>query len=229
MFDAIAYNHWRVEQARVHVHPFIKENEPDIQSTEKIRRQARKLTLEDHVYNLSIESLKTIELVKHLQLYSPGATITTTNINEEDRRLQRRLNAVEEERVKGIIASMEGKGTWPVRGKRVAKFHNSQHLKKIRKLNTDTFVHALDRIPGNKSKECALCKKRRTQYWCRIYKIPLYRTKRAGDPPERLSHFDRWHNTDNLLQESNAAREETEECIGENPLQIKRPVARNRN
>lgn len=80
MIDAIVVNHWRCEQARTVVKPFIakykSDNNVQLPMVQKIHRETYKLSIQDHVHKLGIG----IRLLQALKVDSFQAALLTRSI-----------------------------------------------------------------------------------------------------------------------------------------------------
>ena len=211
MIDSLTFTHWRIEQARQIVVPRLQA-EGSLKA-EQIRRAARNLALEDHVYNLAIESLKAMELDIRFA--------NTAGARQEETMTQLQLRQ-EQEIVNGLDA-FKRKHKFPIKCRKVQLFDHYDCLRNLRMWKArrnGAIQHKAVKAPDQKKPGCALCVGlRRTRIMCSCCQVPLCTTLRKDDEEDGssgLTHFERWHLAVNLKDESRKAREETEDSINTN-------------
>ena len=216
MIDSLTFTHWRIEQARQIVVPRLQA-EGSLKA-EQIRRAARNLALEDHVYNLAIESLKAMELdIRFSHQLQQSANPMTQLIEQQ-----------EQEIVNGLDA-FKRKHTFPVKCRKVQLFDHYDCLRNLRMWKArrnGAIQHKAVKAPDQRKPHCALCVGlRRTRFMCSCCQVPLCTTLRKDDEEDGssgLTHFERWHLAVNLKdevendEEGNNNDEETEDSINTN-------------
>ena len=205
LFDGVVGNGWHVELGRTVVIPFVKKykekNDGKIPSIESIRKKCESLTLDDFVFQASIEWLKQIERERNgdIRAYfgiAPGVA-TPPRI-----RASRTASVNASDDVRSMLMEQRQKD-WPVTRNRVKRFSEGV-LRKIR-LHVNVGVqHNIMRI--SQPKTCALCYssknvQRKVTTKCSICEVTLCTMPR---PPSNTSCWEAWHSSNNLVAEAKA-------------------------
>ena len=147
MVDAIVVNHWRCEQARTVVKPFIakykSDNDGQLPTVERICREDYKLTIQNHVHNLGIMLLKALEVESSQSALRTPAVAPTTQVAS----VAAAIATADDAKIDEIIGGRKQKGKWPVPYDRVNKFTKCNELKRICFYKSVKHCHGIESIP----------------------------------------------------------------------------------
>ena len=203
MMDAVITNGWRIEQGRTILIPYLKKQNVKNEeiTVSNLRRQLYTSTLENYIYDTSIEMLQALKGV-------PKRKILMSNTENEGKQpMELMMNSV--------ISEFRKNHTWPIIRDRLKHFSDkATGLPDLRLLSSDLVNHAPIPITGDTNKDrrriCPLCVSTKgkyqgkTSFQCCICKVPLCTRIRlnekynTNDPRHGKTHFEVWHSVNNL-------------------------------
>ena len=164
LFDGMVGNSWKCEQGRKLIKPFVEEfkakNNGALPSSAQIRKKAKELSLEDYVFGVSVEWLKSLERERISLVYAQDIR-RFFNAPRRQHSRQSRIGADADD-VLNIIQERRSKGQWPPKTKRANAFATDSQLKKVRLFKNNVIIHAeqviekTDKLKSGK-KACSAC------------------------------------------------------------------------
>lgn len=210
MLDGIVANGWKVEQGHTLIKPFIEkyieDHDGERPTNAQIRSEAKKLTLEDYTYDLSVEWLKALERERiALILQEERESLARLNTQSNTRNVMNTRDA----EMLAVIERYQQQDDWPMKTKKLKRFSKDDGLNKLRKYKSNLITHpceshvTTDKCKSGK-KTCSMCSSgiksgRTVRTFCSRCGVTLCTKVQDGF---ETSCFDAWHTVDDLVQES---------------------------
>lgn len=232
LLDSVTANGWKSEQACTIIKPwyeaFKEKHDGARPSNKQIRAKAKELTLEDYVFNLSIDWLKSLEQERIALAYAQDIRgFFPRRPSGPQDAAANSIRRTDEEMLE-LLRQRKTDQKWPVAMRKAQTFSADPKLDRLRVYSSEVIRHsrcqfekkvqnigrASSRLQGNAQNRligdkhgrqtCAMCTKgrqgRQVRQYCSICGVGLCVKIQTAEGYTR-SCWDEWHNCDNLETE----------------------------